>query len=158
MADAGLVGVVMRVAVIRARDQHYFQVMVHLLVTSSFLLLICYCNCEFEFVPKKAQQSLPSYSTSYYTQPLDHFDSSNKWTFKQKVLTASKKKFAKCCEGSRLNVHFIVDEYWKKDVMLFYSGNEAAIEMFYENTGFMFELAQQFEALVVFAEHVSGHR
>ena len=53
---------------------------------------------------------------------------------------------------------FFVDKYWKKDVMLFYSGNEAAIEMFYENTGFMFELAQQFEALVVFAEHVSGHR
>ena len=40
--------------------------------------------------------------------------------------------------------------------MLFYSGNEGPIEQFYENTGFMFELAQQFEALVVFAEHVSG--
>lgn len=53
---------------------------------------------------------------------------------------------------------FIVDEYWEKDVMLFYSGNEGPIEQFYENTGFMFELAQQFEALVVFAEHVSGRR
>ena len=57
-----------------------------------------------------------------------------------------------------LQCFFIVDEYWKKDVMLFYSGNEGPIEQFYENTGLMFELAQQFEALVVFAEHVSGRR
>ena len=39
--------------------------------------------------------------------------------------------------------------------MFFYSGNEAPIEGFYENTGLMFELAAYFQALVVFGEHVS---
>ena len=44
--------------------------------------------------------------------------------------------------------------YHEKDVLLFYSGNEGPIESFYENTGFIFELAKEFQALVVFAEHV----
>ena len=39
--------------------------------------------------------------------------------------------------------------------MFFYTGNEGAIEGFYDNTGFLFELAQNFSALIVFAEHVS---
>ena len=40
--------------------------------------------------------------------------------------------------------------------MLFYPGNEGDIESFYENSGFVFELAEDFDALVVFAEHVSA--
>ena len=42
--------------------------------------------------------------------------------------------------------------------LFFYTGNEGAIEGFYENTGFLFELAQNFSALIVFAEHVSCKR
>ena len=48
----------------------------------------------------------------------------------------------------------ISDIYHENDVLLFYSGNEGPIESFYENTGFIFELAKEFQALVVFAEHV----
>ena len=46
--------------------------------------------------------------------------------------------------------------YWKgSGPLFFYTGNEGAIEGFYDNTGFLFELAQNFSALIVFAEHVS---
>ena len=46
--------------------------------------------------------------------------------------------------------------YWKgSGPLFFYTGNEGAIEEFYDNTGFLFELAQNFSALIVFAEHVS---
>ena len=46
--------------------------------------------------------------------------------------------------------------YWEgSGPLFFYTGNEGAIEGFYENTGFLFELAQNFSALIVFAEHVS---
>lgn len=37
--------------------------------------------------------------------------------------------------------------------LFFYTGNEGAIETFAENTGIIFDLAPQFNALVVFCEH-----
>ena len=39
--------------------------------------------------------------------------------------------------------------------MLLYTGNEGPVETYYDNSGFMFELAKEFNALVVFIEHVS---
>lgn len=38
--------------------------------------------------------------------------------------------------------------------MFFYAGNEGDIEAFWNNTGFMFDIAPVFQALVVFPEHV----
>ena len=49
------------------------------------------------------------------------------------------------------------DLFWHgSGPLFFYSGNEGAIEGFWDNSGFVRELAQQFNALVVFAEHVSS--
>ena len=39
--------------------------------------------------------------------------------------------------------------------MFIYTGNEMPIESFMNNSGFIFTLAKEFNALVVFAEHVS---
>lgn len=52
--------------------------------------------------------------------------------------------------------YLINDEYSKNDnttPILFYCGNEGDIELFAENTGFIWENAQQLNALVIFAEH-----
>ena len=46
------------------------------------------------------------------------------------------------------------DKYYKPGhPILFYTGNEGDIMMFFSNTGLMFELAEQWNALVIFAEH-----
>ena len=36
-----------------------------------------------------------------------------------------------------------------------YTGNEAPITAFWNNSGFLFDIAPKFRALVIFAEHVS---
>ena len=54
-------------------------------------------------------------------------------------------------------IFFPPDSYWTgTGPLFFYTGNEGPIEEFYLNTGFLFVLAQEFKALVVFAEHVRG--
>ena len=50
----------------------------------------------------------------------------------------------------------LTDTYWDTSgPLFFYTGNEGPIEQFYSNSGFVFVLAEEFKALVVFAEHVS---
>ncbi|XP_015371392.1 PREDICTED: lysosomal Pro-X carboxypeptidase-like [Diuraphis noxia] len=75
------------------------------------------------------------YKTDYFTVPVDHFSFTNNDTFRMKYL--------------------INDTYWEREngPIFFYAGNEGAIEMFCENTGFMWEIAEEFRALIVFAEH-----
>ena len=70
------------------------------------------------------------------TTTLDWFDfSSNETTFEQKMLT--------------------YDGYWNKTFgpILFFFGGEGYVEDFYENSGFIFELAARVKGLVVFLEH-----
>ncbi|XP_045413206.1 lysosomal Pro-X carboxypeptidase [Lemur catta] len=76
-----------------------------------------------------------NYSVLYFQQKVDHFGFNTVKTFKQRYL--------------------IADEYWKKDggSILFYTGNEGDIIWFCNNTGFMWDVAEELKAMLVFAEH-----
>nr|CAB3265132.1 lysosomal Pro-X carboxypeptidase [Phallusia mammillata] len=69
-----------------------------------------------------------------FEQKLDHYNPTIDATFQQR--------------------YFVSDQYFVKDgPIFFYPGNEGAIELFINNTGFMWDIAPSFNALVVFAEH-----
>lgn len=78
------------------------------------------------------------YETKYFTQRLDHFSFKNHKdsTFQQRYL--------------------IHDKYWlgaeRMGPIFYYCGNEGYIDWFAENTGFMWDIAPQFGALLVFPE------
>ena len=78
-----------------------------------------------------------TWKTVFVDQILDHFNldsSSELHTFSQRLL--------------------INTDHWKPNgAVFFYTGNEGDIELFAENTGFIFEIAPAFDAAVVFAEH-----
>ncbi|XP_062004811.1 uncharacterized protein LOC133722030 isoform X1 [Rosa rugosa] len=87
--------------------------------------------------PSAGQNQL--YRTKYFTQVLDHFNyypKSNE-TFQQRYL--------------------INDTFWggaKSNAPIFvYTGNEGNIEWFAENTGFLYDTAPHFKALIIFIEH-----
>lgn len=46
-----------------------------------------------------------------------------------------------------------IDHYETGGPILFYTGNEGSLEAFAENTGFMWDLAPELKAAVVFVEH-----
>uniref|UniRef100_A0A8C6XB07 Prolylcarboxypeptidase n=1 Tax=Naja naja TaxID=35670 RepID=A0A8C6XB07_NAJNA len=79
------------------------------------------------------------YSLRVFFSPMlfqiDHFGFAEDRTFKQRYL--------------------IADQHWKKDTgsILFYTGNEGDIAWFANNTGFMWNVAEEFDAILVFAEH-----
>ena len=75
----------------------------------------------------------PTHSTTF-TQTLDHFRFDNAQTFSQRVLV--------------YDVH-----YQPNGPILLYFGNEGNIYDFYNNTGAMFEIAEQVHGLIVFLEH-----
>lgn len=49
-----------------------------------------------------------------------------------------------------VNASYIADD---RSPIFFYTGNEGDIELFAENTGFMWRLAEELRGMVVFAEH-----
>lgn len=52
---------------------------------------------------------------------------------------------------------FFIDQYWNENgPIFFYTGNEGPITGFWDNSGFVFEAAEKFNALVIFGEHVSN--
>ncbi|XP_011637730.1 lysosomal Pro-X carboxypeptidase [Pogonomyrmex barbatus] len=75
------------------------------------------------------------YKTKTFDVRVDHFSFAIQDTFK---------------------LRYLVNDTWAEAdnaPIFFYTGNEGRIEVFAENTGFMWEIAPQFGALVVFAEH-----
>ncbi|XP_076002584.1 lysosomal Pro-X carboxypeptidase [Genypterus blacodes] len=76
-----------------------------------------------------------SYQTFYFDQMIDHFGFLENSTFKQRYLVA--------------------DKQWRQGggPILFYTGNEGDITWFCNNTGFMWEIAEELGAMLVFAEH-----
>ncbi|RWW20903.1 hypothetical protein GW17_00014964 [Ensete ventricosum] len=91
----------------------------------------------------KWRRELPTYSgsglyeTRYFTQTLDHFN-------------FNPQSYAKFQQRYLVN-----DTHWggKGSPIFVYTGNEGGIELFAKNTGFMFEIAPSFKALLVFIEH-----
>ncbi|XP_023295310.2 lysosomal Pro-X carboxypeptidase [Lucilia cuprina] len=77
------------------------------------------------------------YETKEFEVPLDHFNFAINTTFKLRYL---------------YNDSYI-DKQSGKTPLFFYTGNEGDIESFAQNTGFMWELAKDNRACVVFAEH-----
>ncbi|XP_043846796.1 lysosomal Pro-X carboxypeptidase [Dromiciops gliroides] len=85
--------------------------------------------------PSSAPAARLSYKTHYLVQQVDHFGFDVRLTFKQRYL--------------------IADQHWKNDngPILFYTGNEGDITWFCKNTGFMWDVAEELKAMLVFAEH-----
>ncbi|KAJ7379589.1 Dipeptidyl peptidase 2 [Desmophyllum pertusum] len=74
------------------------------------------------------------YKTAYFEQNLDHFNFVQVETFKQRYI--------------------YTDQYWNGNgPIFFYTGNEGPIPGFWDNSGFVFEAAEKFNALVIFGEH-----
>eukprot|EP00882_Tetradesmus_deserticola_P026656 GHRQ01029423.1.p1 GENE.GHRQ01029423.1~~GHRQ01029423.1.p1 ORF type:complete len:268 (+),score=83.55 GHRQ01029423.1:220-1023(+) len=78
----------------------------------------------------------------WFTQTLDHFhwkrtDDGQQPTFQQR--------------------YYVCDAHWQrtdpKGPILFYAGNEGALEGYMNNTGLIFENAEALHALILFAEH-----
>ncbi|XP_061538608.1 lysosomal Pro-X carboxypeptidase [Phycodurus eques] len=76
-----------------------------------------------------------SYETFYFDQKIDHFGFVEDGTFKQRYLVA--------------------DKQWRSPggPILFYTGNEGDITWFCNNTGFMWDVAGDLGAMLIFAEH-----
>ncbi|XP_066521849.1 lysosomal Pro-X carboxypeptidase [Hoplias malabaricus] len=76
-----------------------------------------------------------SYKTLYFNQQIDHFGFLESGTFKQRYL--------------------VNDQHWHQEngPILFYTGNEGDITWFCNNTGFMWDTAEELGAMLVFAEH-----
>ncbi|KAK5639296.1 hypothetical protein RI129_011788 [Pyrocoelia pectoralis] len=74
------------------------------------------------------------YDVNYVDVPVDHFSFTNNATFKLRYLWN--------------------DSFWNNDgPIFFYTGNEGDINTFAQNSGFIWEIAPSFKALIVFAEH-----
>ncbi|XP_068728460.1 dipeptidyl peptidase 2-like [Montipora capricornis] len=80
------------------------------------------------------EASVP-YKIGYFEQKIDHFNFIEASTYMQRFL--------------------YTDIFWDKNKgpIFFYTGNEGGITQFWDNSGFVFEAAKNFSALVIFGEH-----
>lgn len=86
---------------------------------------------------KNVGQSSVTYAVDYFTQVIDHFSFRREASFQQRYL--------------------IEKRYWKgaadRGPIFMYCGNEGDVEWFAKNTGFLWEIAPSFGALILFPEH-----
>ncbi|CAI5447337.1 unnamed protein product [Caenorhabditis angaria] len=85
-------------------------------------------------IHRKSSESQYKYREEYVKVPIDHFTYRNDLEFNLRYLINT-------------------DSFKKGGPILFYPGNEGKIEKFADNTGFMFDLAPELNAAVVFVEH-----
>lgn len=93
------------------------------LVIASFFVTTVICGSKY------------SYQTKTFDCLLDHFNFVDNRTF---------------------SLRYLINDTYKEDEkspILFYTGNEGDIELFAENTGFMWRLASELNSILVFAEH-----
>uniref|UniRef100_A0A1B6MI79 Lysosomal Pro-X carboxypeptidase n=1 Tax=Graphocephala atropunctata TaxID=36148 RepID=A0A1B6MI79_9HEMI len=98
--------------------------------------LFCFTVCVLILFSVRQTYSQYVFKTEYFTTKVDHFNFLSDATFQLRYL--------------------INDSYWSPDKnapIFFYTGNEGDITLFAQNTGFMWEIAPEFNALVIFAEH-----
>ncbi|XP_076288119.1 lysosomal Pro-X carboxypeptidase [Lasioglossum baleicum] len=89
-------------------------------------------NSDFK---KELHNANYKYEIKTIEMPVDHFSFSVEDTFK---------------------LRYLINDTWQQEnapPIFFYTGNEGNIEVFAQNTGFMWEIAAEFHALVIFAEH-----
>ncbi|XP_070007030.1 uncharacterized protein [Nicotiana sylvestris] len=128
---------------------------IRLFLLQFVLFLVCFSSLSFAKIPPRfpsssfvqpenlyfslASKGNKLYETKYFTQILDHFNYNpdSYQTFQQRYLFNDKN-----WGGAKTNAPIFV-----------YTGNEGDIEWFTQNTGFMFEIAPHFKALLVFIEH-----
>lgn len=96
------------------------------------VVLLCFCN---QITGQLTQAPTPN--VGWFSQTLDHFafEPANEW--QQRYLWT--------------DVYY--DASKPNGALFFYTGNEGDIYMFWNNTGFLFDLAQQLNARVLFCEH-----
>ncbi|KAF7989870.1 hypothetical protein HCN44_008544 [Aphidius gifuensis] len=84
---------------------------------------------------KNINEPTYKYVIKKFQVPVDHFSFSLNDTFE---------------------IRYLINDTWQKGnnpPIFFYTGNEGKIEVFAENTGFIWDIADSFGAIVVFAEH-----
>jgi len=88
-----------------------------------------------EGIPRRETTSDYKYATYWFNQTVDHYGFTTEAKFNQKYL--------------------MNDTWWDGagGPIFFYAGNEGYIEAFAENSGFMWDIAPEFGAMLVFAEH-----
>lgn len=113
-------------------------------VVSMVVLMCAMVVAQGLVVPSARSASDPEppfhFTTHAFEQRLDHFDMYNATTFSQR---------------------YLMNDTWFKPggPIFFYTGNEGPIELFAQNTGFMWDIAPKFGALLLFGEHrYFGHR
>jgi len=100
------------------------------------LASFCILSHAIELINEAPTETKYNYETKWFNQRVDHFNFLRNDFFKQRYL--------------------INDTYWdvsREGPIFFYTGNEGDIEAFAQNSGFIWDIAPFFNAMVIFAEH-----